>query len=57
MKTKNEDGSIMKSTIRYSFAVPGAIGRGRGRGLKSLTSKGKFPTKSLVFPSTDLVKQ
>ncbi|KAH0644642.1 hypothetical protein KY284_032526 [Solanum tuberosum] len=33
------------------------IGRGRGQGLKSLTSKGKFPTKSLVFPSSDLVKQ
>uniref|UniRef100_M1E037 Transposon protein, CACTA, En/Spm sub-class n=1 Tax=Solanum tuberosum TaxID=4113 RepID=M1E037_SOLTU len=57
MKTENEDGSIMKSTIRYSFVAPGAIGRGRGRWLKSLTSKGKFPAKSLVFQSSDLVKQ
>ncbi|KAH0709090.1 hypothetical protein KY284_010517 [Solanum tuberosum] len=57
MKTENEDGSIMKSTIRYSFVVPGAIGRGRGRGLKSLTSKVKIPAKSLLFQSSDLVKQ
>ncbi|KAG5594651.1 hypothetical protein H5410_035883 [Solanum commersonii] len=54
MKTENEDGSIMKSTIRYAFVAPGAIGRGRGRGHKSLTSKGKFPAKSLVFQSSDL---
>ncbi|KAH0698633.1 hypothetical protein KY284_012848 [Solanum tuberosum] len=47
----------MKSTIRYSFVAPGAIGRGRGRGLKSLTSKGKIPAKSLLFQSSDLVKQ
>ncbi|KAH0709410.1 hypothetical protein KY284_010837 [Solanum tuberosum] len=57
MKTENEDGSIMKSTIRYSFVAPRAIGRGRGRGLKSLTSKGKFSTKSSLFQSSDLVKQ
>ncbi|WMV09400.1 hypothetical protein MTR67_002785 [Solanum verrucosum] len=57
MKTENEDGSIMKSTIRYSFVAPGAIGRGRGRGLKSLTSKGKFSTKSSLLQSSDLVKK
>ncbi|KAH0734936.1 hypothetical protein KY285_010643 [Solanum tuberosum] len=57
MKTENEDGSIMKSTIRYSFVAPGAIGRGRGRGLKSLTSKGKVSTKSSLFESSDLVKK
>ncbi|KAH0709578.1 hypothetical protein KY284_011005 [Solanum tuberosum] len=57
MKTENVDGSIMKSTIRYSFVAPGAIGKGRGRGLKSLTSKGKDPTKNLFFQSSDLVKQ
>ncbi|WMV36782.1 hypothetical protein MTR67_030167 [Solanum verrucosum] len=57
MKTENVDGSIMKSTIRYSFVAPGTIGKGRGRGLKSLTSKGKDPTKSLFFQSSDLVKQ
>jgi len=57
MKTENEDGSIMKSTIRYSFVAPGAIGRGRGRGLKSLTSKGNVSTKSSLFESTDLVKK
>ncbi|KAG5619812.1 hypothetical protein H5410_005030, partial [Solanum commersonii] len=32
-------------------------GRGRGRGLKSLTSKGKFSTKSSLFQSSDLVKK
>ncbi|KAH0706119.1 hypothetical protein KY285_010644 [Solanum tuberosum] len=47
----------MKSTIRYSFVAPGAIGRGRGRGLKSLTSKGKVSTKSSLFESSDLVKK
>jgi len=57
MKTENMDGSNLKSTIRYSFVAPGAIGKGRGRGLKSLTSKGKDPTKSLFFQSSDLVKQ
>ncbi|KAG5614381.1 hypothetical protein H5410_014205 [Solanum commersonii] len=57
MKTENEDGSIMKSTIRYSFVAPGAIGKGRGRGLKSLTSKGKVSTKSSLFESSDLVKK
>ncbi|WMV31114.1 hypothetical protein MTR67_024499 [Solanum verrucosum] len=57
MKTENVDGSIMKSTIRYSFVAPGTIGKGRGRGLKSLTSKGKDPTRSLFFQSSDLVKQ
>ncbi|KAG5612113.1 hypothetical protein H5410_023394, partial [Solanum commersonii] len=54
---ENEDGSIMKSTIRYSFVAPGAIGKGRGRGLKSLTSKGKVSTKSSLFESSDLVKK
>ncbi|KAH0705738.1 hypothetical protein KY289_010814 [Solanum tuberosum] len=57
MKTKNVDGSIMKSTIKYSFVSPGEIGKGRGRGLKSLTSKGKDPTKCLFFQSSDVVKQ
>ncbi|KAG5599166.1 hypothetical protein H5410_030536 [Solanum commersonii] len=55
MKTKNEDGSIMKSTTRYSFVTHGAIGRGRGRGLKSLTSKGKVSTKSSLFECSDLI--
>uniref|UniRef100_M1DAE8 Retrotransposon Copia-like N-terminal domain-containing protein n=1 Tax=Solanum tuberosum TaxID=4113 RepID=M1DAE8_SOLTU len=30
IKIEIENGSIMKSTIRYSFVAPGVIGRGRG---------------------------
>lgn len=57
MKTENEDGSIINSNIRYSFVTPRAIGKGRGRGLKLLTSKGKISAKSLLFQSSDIVKQ
>ncbi|KAH0698096.1 hypothetical protein KY289_015578, partial [Solanum tuberosum] len=45
LKTENEVDSSMKSTIRYTFAAPGAIGKGRGRGLKSLAERRNFPTK------------
>ncbi|KAH0654399.1 hypothetical protein KY289_032077 [Solanum tuberosum] len=45
LKTENEVDSSMKSTIRYTFVAPGAIGKGRGRGLKSLAERRNFPTK------------
>ncbi|KAH0678353.1 hypothetical protein KY284_019438 [Solanum tuberosum] len=57
LKTKNEVDSNMKSTIRYTFVAPGAIGKGRGRGLKSLGEKGSLPSKSLLPQSSDLVKK
>ncbi|KAG5585474.1 hypothetical protein H5410_045908 [Solanum commersonii] len=56
--TESEDSSTMKSTMRYTFVVPGAIGKGRGRGqgLKSLDEKGNMPTKKLFSQSNDIVK-
>ncbi|WMV29325.1 hypothetical protein MTR67_022710 [Solanum verrucosum] len=33
MKTENEDGSIMKSTIRYSYVAPGAMEEDEDEGL------------------------
>ncbi|KAM3361654.1 hypothetical protein P3S68_016508 [Capsicum galapagoense] len=41
MKTENEYRSTIKSTMRYTFCAPGAIGKGQGRGLRSLITKGK----------------
>ncbi|KAG5574211.1 hypothetical protein H5410_054345 [Solanum commersonii] len=55
LKTENEADSSMKSTIRYTFVAPGAIGKGRGRGLKSLVERRNLPTKSYVCQSSDLV--
>ncbi|XP_070053309.1 uncharacterized protein LOC107780418 [Nicotiana tabacum] len=43
LKTGNEVGSPMKSTSKYTFIAPGAIGaiaKGRGRGLRSMCSSG-----------------
>ncbi|KAM3233263.1 hypothetical protein P3L10_018622 [Capsicum annuum] len=57
MKTENEDGSTMKSTIRYTFCAAGVIGKGRGRDLRSLTTKGKTLTKSSFYQPGGLVKQ
>uniref|UniRef100_M1E0S8 Uncharacterized protein n=1 Tax=Solanum tuberosum TaxID=4113 RepID=M1E0S8_SOLTU len=57
LKIENEVVSNMKSTIRYTFVAPGAIGKGRGRGLKSLGEKGTTPSKSLLPQSSDLVKK
>uniref|UniRef100_M1DX22 Transposon protein, CACTA, En/Spm sub-class n=1 Tax=Solanum tuberosum TaxID=4113 RepID=M1DX22_SOLTU len=57
LKTENEVDSSMKSTIRYAFVAPGAIGKGRGRGLKSLAERRNFPTKCFVSQSSDLVNQ
>ncbi|KAK4729642.1 hypothetical protein R3W88_022630 [Solanum pinnatisectum] len=47
----------MNSTIRYTFVESGAIGKGRGRGLKSLGEKGSLSSKSLLPQSSDLVKK
>ncbi|KAG5568601.1 hypothetical protein H5410_064381 [Solanum commersonii] len=57
LKTENEADYNMKSTIRYTFVAPGAIGKGRGQGLKSLGEKGSLPSKSLLPQSSDLVKK
>ncbi|KAM3358568.1 hypothetical protein P3S68_021501 [Capsicum galapagoense] len=60
IKTDNEDESTIKSTMRYTFCAPGAIGKGRGRGIRSLITKGKTLTKislSSVYQPNDLVKQ
>ncbi|KAG5629830.1 hypothetical protein H5410_001547 [Solanum commersonii] len=57
LKTENEASSNMKSTIKYTFVAPGAIGKGQGQGLKSLGEKGNTPSKSLLPQSSDLVKK
>ncbi|XP_047254782.1 uncharacterized protein LOC107847476 isoform X4 [Capsicum annuum] len=60
LKTDNEDESTIKSTMRYTFCAPGAIGKGWGRGIRSLITKGKTLTKislSSVYQPNDLVKQ
>ncbi|XP_049378008.1 uncharacterized protein LOC125842723 [Solanum stenotomum] len=57
LKAENEVGSNMKSTIRYTFVALGAIGKGRGRGLKSLGEKGNTPSKSFLPQSSDLVNK
>ncbi|KAH0757880.1 hypothetical protein KY290_021373 [Solanum tuberosum] len=57
LKAENEVGSNMKCTIRYTFVAPGAIGKGRGRGLKSLGEKGNMPSKSFLPQSSDLVNK
>ncbi|KAK6804299.1 hypothetical protein RDI58_002083 [Solanum bulbocastanum] len=57
LKTENEVDSNMKSTIRYTFVAPGAIGKGQGRGLKSLGEKGSLTSKGLLPQSSDLVKK
>ncbi|KAG5608099.1 hypothetical protein H5410_019380 [Solanum commersonii] len=55
LKTENEVDSNMKSTIRYTFVAPGAIGKGRGRGLKSLGATGKGLEKRTRSLSSSLV--
>ncbi|KAK6793982.1 hypothetical protein RDI58_007435 [Solanum bulbocastanum] len=57
LKTENEADSSMKSTIRYTFFAPSAIGKGRGRGLKSLAERRDLSTKSFVSQSSDLVNE
>ncbi|KAG5576784.1 hypothetical protein H5410_056918 [Solanum commersonii] len=57
LKTEKEADSSMKSTIRYTFVAPGAIGKGRGQGLKSLAERRDLSTKSFVSQSSDLVNE
>lgn len=57
MITENEDKSIMKSTIRYSFVALGAIERGRGPGFWIYMEFLTACTKSSLFHSSHLVKQ
>uniref|UniRef100_M1DMN9 TNP2-like transposon protein n=1 Tax=Solanum tuberosum TaxID=4113 RepID=M1DMN9_SOLTU len=57
LKAKNEVGSNMKSTMRYTFVAPSAIRKGRGRGLKSLDEKGNTPSKGFLPQSSDLVNK
>jgi len=51
IKIESEDSSTTKSTMRFTFVAPGAI----GQGLKSLGEKGSMPTKKLFSQSNDLV--
>ncbi|KAG5595478.1 hypothetical protein H5410_036710, partial [Solanum commersonii] len=57
LKTEKEADSSMKSTIRYTFVAPGAIGKGRGQGLKSLAERRDLSTKTFVSQSSDLVNE
>ncbi|KAM3200037.1 hypothetical protein P3L10_032397 [Capsicum annuum] len=60
MKIENEDRSTIKSTMRYTFCAPNAIGKGRGRGLRSLITKGKTLSNSSLssfYQPNDVVKQ
>ncbi|XP_060213934.1 uncharacterized protein LOC132641072 isoform X3 [Lycium barbarum] len=57
----DEVGSTIKTTSRYAFVAPGAIGaigKGRGRGgLRSLIEKEHMPIKNLFPQSSDVVKK
>nr|XP_009785133.1 PREDICTED: uncharacterized protein LOC104233435 [Nicotiana sylvestris] len=39
-KNENEVASTVRATTKYTFVAPNAIGKGRGRGLKSICSLG-----------------
>ncbi|WMV33821.1 hypothetical protein MTR67_027206 [Solanum verrucosum] len=56
-KYENEVASRVKATTKYAYAAPGAIGKGRGRGLKSMLSLGVSRTDISFSPSTDQVMQ
>nr|XP_033509274.1 uncharacterized protein LOC104086138 isoform X2 [Nicotiana tomentosiformis] len=56
-KNENEVASTLKAATKYAFVAPGAIGKGRRRGLKSLSSLGVSRTDIPFFPSTDQVMQ
>ncbi|KAG5629138.1 hypothetical protein H5410_000855 [Solanum commersonii] len=53
IEDRKEVDSSMKSTIRYTFVATGAIGKGRGQGLKSLAERRDLSTKSFVSQSSD----
>ena len=57
LKTEKEFYSNMKSTIRYTFVAPGAIGKVQARTLKLFVEKGSLSSKCLLPQSSDLVKK
>ncbi|KAH0692667.1 hypothetical protein KY285_019764 [Solanum tuberosum] len=56
-KDENEVASRVKATTKYAYVAPGAVGKGRGRGLKSMLSLGVSRTDIPFSPSTDHVMQ
>ncbi|WMV07748.1 hypothetical protein MTR67_007374 [Solanum verrucosum] len=56
-KDENQVASRVKATTKYACVPPGAIGKGRGRGLKSMLSLGVSRTDIPFSPSTDQVMQ
>ncbi|XP_070002358.1 uncharacterized protein [Nicotiana sylvestris] len=56
-KNENEVASTVKATTKYAFVALGAIGKGRGKGLKSICSLGLSGPDIPFSPSTDQVMQ
>ncbi|KAG5609266.1 hypothetical protein H5410_020547 [Solanum commersonii] len=56
-KDENQVASRVKATTKYTYVAPGATGKGRGRGLKSMLSLGVSRTDIPFSPSTDQVMQ
>ncbi|KAH0709060.1 hypothetical protein KY284_010487 [Solanum tuberosum] len=56
-KDENEVASRVKATTKYAYVAPGAVGKGRGRGLKSMLSLGVSRTDIPFSPSTNHVMQ
>ncbi|KAH0669983.1 hypothetical protein KY285_025786 [Solanum tuberosum] len=56
-KDENEVASRVKATIKYAYVALGAVGKGRGRGLKSMLSLGVSRTDIPFSPSADHVMQ
>ncbi|KAG5605021.1 hypothetical protein H5410_026513 [Solanum commersonii] len=56
-KDENEVTSRVKVTTKYAYVAPGVVGKGRGRGLKSMLSLGVSRTDIPFSPSTDHVMQ
>ncbi|KAH0755135.1 hypothetical protein KY290_025405 [Solanum tuberosum] len=56
-KDENEVASRVKATTKYAYVAPGAVGKRRGRRLKSMLSLGVSRTDIPFSPSTDHVMQ
>ncbi|WMV26200.1 hypothetical protein MTR67_019585 [Solanum verrucosum] len=52
-KDENEVASRVKATTKYAYVAPGAVGKGRGRGHKSMLSLGVSRIDIPFSPSTD----
>ncbi|KAG5581214.1 hypothetical protein H5410_051841 [Solanum commersonii] len=50
-KDENQVASRVKATTKYTYVAPGATGKGRGRGLKSMLSLGVSRTDIPFSPS------